>query len=442
MPSFRSFGHKGIIMRYFVIIAVLAGVIGCDTSPGPDAISSHSFLPGGGGCSCHGAAVGLRRQILGSGGDFASNPSVTSHHVAGATDPTGNQCLVCHDLSQHTLGTVLLKNADSGAVILYSSSSPSSLEPFCLSCHDANGAGGNLSPFADGAALGTIPFIGGTTIASSWSGSSLHRSNGLTCAGTGQPNTGCHGTVSTVTGTSMINMHGSTVRGLLTNTMNFQVPLVTAAAYSADPLGSSWNYANYKLCFDCHESYPAVTKNVVLGYLSGGVYDRKKSPSPYSTSTMRSLFRDRYIGNPANYPLAWGGIDQPYNDTMWSDPYLALHNYHLLGFEANALVDPTVNMLQWKYRGDPARTGRITCTACHNVHGTAAPTIRSTHTELGLQKDYDFFGNGYTPFPGESYTSLDPFIDAAIMSSYPMNCAIDCHGFKGQSSYWHTPNGE
>jgi hypothetical protein len=429
-------------MRYFLIIVLFACVIGCDTSPGPDAISSHSIVPGSGGCGCHGAAVGMRRQILGSGGDFASNPSVTSHHVAGASDPTSTQCLVCHDLSQHAQGTVRLKNADTGAAIIYSSSSVSSLELFCLSCHDTDGAllttstGTGLNPFNDGVTLGTMPYVASTTVASSWNGSSTHRSMGVTCAGTGAPNTGCHGN------NGAINMHGSTVRGMLTSTMNFQIPLASAASYSTDPLGSSWSYANYKLCFDCHESYPAVTKNVVLGYRLGGVYDLKKAPTPYYSLGMQSLFRERYISNPASYPLAWLGINQPYNDTLWSDPYLALHNYHLLGFQANALVDPTVNMLQWQYRGVPAQIGRITCTACHNVHGTAVPTIRSTYAELGLQKDYDFFGNGYQPFLGESYTSLDPLISSTIMSSYPMNCAIDCHGFKGQSSYWHTPNGE
>jgi len=224
--------------------------------------------------------------------------------------------------------------------------------------------------------------------------------------------------------------------------MNFQIPLVSASVYTPNPLGSSDYANNYKLCFDCHANYPSVTKEVVLGYQSGGVYDIQKAPTPYYTLGMQSLFRDRYILDPVNYPLSWGGINQPYNDTLWDDPYLALHNYHLLGFEANELApDPMENMLQWKYRGDPARIGRITCTACHNVHGTTGTTIRSTHRELGLQKDYQF-NPVYVLPPGDSYTSLDPFINDAIITSSPMDCAVDCHGKQGQSSYWHTPNGE
>jgi predicted CxxxxCH...CXXCH cytochrome family protein len=400
-------------------------------------------------CSvCHSVPIGVRRQALGAAGDFFSNPTVTSHHVVQAADPNTGQCKVCHDQYQHMAGTVQLRQAAIGTRVTYSSATPSTLEPFCLGCHNISGAtftfaagGSPLNPFNDTATLGTAPYIASRNVASSWNGSSIHRSRGLTCAGTGAPNTGCHGRpVSATSGT--INMHGSTVKGLLNNAMNFQIPVDSQSTYTVTPtVISSWNYANYKLCFDCHESSPAVTKDVVLGYKKGGVYDLTKAPSPYSTTTttMRSMFRERYIINPANYPIAWGGVDQPYNDTIFNDAYLALHNFHLIGFRANPLAsDPTANMLQWKYRGNAAVVGRIQCTACHDVHGTPAPTIRSTHPELGLQKDFPLF-LGFTPMPGESYTSLDPLISPAIMTSYPMNCAIDCHGVKGQSSYWHTP---
>ena len=367
-------------------------------------------------------------------GDFATNLTVTSYHVIGG-DPTSVQCTVCHDQSLHMGGTVRLSHADTGTRIDYDPANPATLEPFCLSCHDTDGAlasGSPMSPFGDGQTLGVMPYLASTTVASSWNGSSTHRSRGVTCAGGGTPNTGCHGRNGT------INAHGSVNKGILGNTMNFQIPLVSLGVYTPNPLGSSDYANNYKLCFDCHANYPAVTKEVVLGYRSGGVYNIQKAPTPYYTLGMQSLFRDRFISDPANYPPGWGGASQPYNDTMWGDAYLALHNYHLLGFEANALApDPTENMLQWKYRGDPARIGRITCTACHNVHGTATATIRSTHAELGLQLDY--FG---VLQPGEHYTSIDPLVSSSIMSSDPLNCAVDCHGLMGQSFYWHTPNGE
>ena len=421
---------------WILLLWLTAFAVGCDRNPGPDSITSHTGAGGSvSGCSCHTAQMNIRRPVLGVAGDFASGASVTSHHVSGSSDPGDSQCLVCHDNSAHTSGTVVLRNADTGALIVYDPASPSTLEPFCLSCHDVNGAlatsasGSALNPFADGRTLGVMPFAASTTIATSWTGSSAHRSKGLTCAGTGALGTGCHGR------SGAINAHGSVNKGLLTNNMNFQIPLVPYSVYSTTPLGSSYDYNNYKLCFDCHASYPTtVAKEVILGYKAGGAYDGLKAPTPYYTLGMQSMFRERYIGiDPA----------RPYSDTMFDDAYLALHNYHLIGFEVDTFVFPfnEVNMLQWKYRGDPAQVGRITCTACHNVHGTGSVTIRSTYPELGLQRDYPFW-IGFTPLPGESYTSLDPFIDAAIMTSFPLNCAIDCHGKQGQSSYWNIPNGE
>ena len=422
-------------MHFLLIIILAFGLTACDGKPGPDSITSHGgFQPGAPSCDCHSAAIGARRQVLGNGGDFASNPTVTSHHVAGA-DPTPDQCLVCHDLSLHGAGTVLLRHADTGVTIGYDPASPSTLEPFCLSCHDADGAVSTatstlapLSPFGDGATLGTMPYAAGTTISASWSGSSTHRSKGLTCAGTGQPDTGCHGTVSTATGTSMINMHGSTVRGLLTNTMNFQIPLATQAVYSADPLGSSYDYNNYRLCFDCHENYSTVSKEVVLGFLTGGVYDNFVdnlfvARSPFNVQ-QQSRFRDHYD---SLLPPGW------YNENMWGYPWLALHNYHLIGFESKSTIVPAgVNALQWKYRGDPNRIGRITCTACHNVHGTAVPTIGSTHEELQL--------TGFTSGV-DGYVTLGT-LGTPSMTAHPLNCAVDCHTPAGQTSYWHTPSGE
>ena len=78
-------------------------------------------------------------------------------------------------------------------------------------------------------------------------------------------------------------------------------------------------------------------------------------------------------------------------------------------------------------RGDPARIGRITCTACHDVHGAAVPTIRSTHEALGLAQ---FAGVG-----SDIYVSLGINLLPGDFLSAPMNCAIDCHGPAG----WQRP---
>jgi hypothetical protein len=416
-------------MRYLVIIFLLAAAYACDRAPGPDAVSSRGTLPGLSSCDCHGAVMGARRQVLGAGGDFALNPAIESHHISGSSDPTPAQCQFCHDMSQHTQGTVRLWSGDSDVVIAYDPGQPNTLEPFCLSCHDADGAAGDLSPFADGASLGTIPYAAGTTIASSWSGSSTHRDRGLTCAGTGQPDTGCHGTFSAATGTSRINMHGSTIRGLLTNTMNFQIRSATYSEYAAAPLGSSYDENNYRLCFDCHASYPQVAKEVILGFSAGGKYDIFAAPSPFSVP-QRSLFRDHYD---PTLPAGW------YNENLFGYQELALHNYHLIGFEELQLpnVPAGENPLQWNYRGVPAMRGRITCTACHNVHGTDVQTLRNTHPELGLFAHESYLSDLYTTI---SYTVAD--WSNTVMISPPVNCAYECHTEMGITSYWFVPGGE
>ncbi|MHB8844141.1 MAG: hypothetical protein ACYC7L_05270 [Nitrospirota bacterium] len=389
-------------------------------------------------CSnCHSTSINLRRTVMGAAGDFATNPSVTSSHVAGGGDPSSGQCTVCHDQSLHMSGTVRLSHADTGTRIDYDPVNPATLELFCLSCHDADGAlataltASALSPFNDGTTLGAIPYMASTTVASSWNGSSMHRSRGLTCAGTGSPNTGCHGR------NGAINAHGSITKGLLTNAMNFQIPLVDQATYLADPLGTSYSYDNYRLCFDCHAAYPAVAKETVLGYRQGGAFDLPTvAPTPYFTIAIQSRFRDRYINDPANYPAYWSGINQPYNDiiTTFGQPNLPLHNYHLLGFMATFPSPTSPNILSWKYRGDPAAVGRITCMTCHSIHGNAVATIRGTYQELGLQS----LGLG----PGLGQDDYVTFTNTTALSSFPTNCSTACHGPQGPTSYWHTPSGE
>jgi predicted CxxxxCH...CXXCH cytochrome family protein len=365
--------------------------------------------------ACHNVQQGARRPVTGTSGDFASNPSISSHHISGASDPSPEQCQVCHEMSQHMSGTVWLKEADTGAAIVYSSSSPSTLEPFCLSCHDADGSqasfvsgGTSTSPFNDGSTLGAVPNEAGNKIAAYWNAAyTVHRSNGLTCAGTGAPGTGCHGN------TEHVNMHGSTSKGLLTRNMTLPI-------YAVSP----YDYDQFKLCFDCHESYPAVAKEVVLGYKQGGNYDVWWAPSPYSTPTMsiRSLFRDRYIGLPASYPPYWNSNDQVYNDNFWGDPFTPLHNYHL------SPIDSAMQNV-WDYRrsGD---VGRATCITCHNVHGTNS-AVRSTYDELGLGRGIGVGTDAFVIFGGYN-----------VLQTGPINCAMECHSINGTSYYWYTPANE
>jgi hypothetical protein len=198
--------------------------------------------------ACHSAAMGSRRQVMGAGGDFGANPARLSHHITGTADPTPAQCEVCHDMSQHMAGTVRLRNADTGAAIAYNASTPNTLEPFCLSCHDADGtqttyitSGSPSSPFDDGSALGQVPYRAGIDISDSWQKAYGHRLKGLTCLGAGTPGTGCHA-----------NGHGAPAIGILAK--NLQIP---------QP--ERYRESDFAICLECHQSYPSVSKEVIFG---------------------------------------------------------------------------------------------------------------------------------------------------------------------------------
>jgi predicted CXXCH cytochrome family protein len=107
------------------------------------------FMPVGGCTTCHadpqdnldGIPAGGRRAVT---ADF----SRSSHHVQGAVSDA--DCVVCHEMTEHQDGFVRLLNPDTGLLQLTLSNPlvPAVLEPWCLACHDSDGAGGS-APFSD-----------------------------------------------------------------------------------------------------------------------------------------------------------------------------------------------------------------------------------------------------------------------------------------------------
>lgn len=117
------------------------------------------------------SSPGTRRQIVSNpisgpnGGDFKR----ASHHIN--DNLTDADCLVCHEMSQHKLGRVRLKNADTGVVYqldyTFLPSTPTQTDAdnykaFCASCHDSNGANGNQTPFSDGKIAPSVTGLWGT----------------------------------------------------------------------------------------------------------------------------------------------------------------------------------------------------------------------------------------------------------------------------------------
>lgn len=191
------------------------------------------FEGAGGGCAgCHSSTQGTRRAVV---GEFDR----TSHHVdwaggglASSADIPDSDCTTCHDQSAHQAGNVRLKDVDDPlntavSVVLTgdpntSSTEAAKLSAHCLSCHDADGANGNTTPFTGGA---TVPEIDNTA----WLASSHEGSASLAgCYGNGT--FGCHS-----------SGHGSEKTQLL----GLPATAATAPAYAEQEEG---------FCFNCHDS--------------------------------------------------------------------------------------------------------------------------------------------------------------------------------------------
>ncbi len=191
------------------------------------------FEGAGGGCAgCHSSIQGSRRAVV---GEFDR----TSHHVdwaggglANSGEIPDSDCTTCHDQSAHQAGNVRLKDVDdptntAASVVLTgdpntSSTEAAKLEAHCLSCHDADGANGNTTPFTGGA---TVVAIDNTA----WLASSHEGTTAIAgCYGDGT--IGCHS-----------SGHGSQKTKLL----GPPATAATAPAYAEQEEG---------FCFNCHDS--------------------------------------------------------------------------------------------------------------------------------------------------------------------------------------------
>jgi hypothetical protein len=151
-----------------------------------------------------------------------------STHVPAVTDA---DCEVCHDQSGHPGGGVRLKNADTGTITVLTGDPNSDqteadkLGTFCLSCHDADGANGDLTPFSDG--VNTPPVA---VTAATWAGVSHNSAGGSSCYG-------CHG-----------SGHGSVLPTMLQPHDTAAAPADWATASLADSVMIEEGF-----CFRCHD---------------------------------------------------------------------------------------------------------------------------------------------------------------------------------------------
>jgi predicted CxxxxCH...CXXCH cytochrome family protein len=351
--------------------------------------------------SCHSFTIGTRRRVTGTQGDFGGNASIVSHHVTTTGDPAREQCLVCHDQSTHTAGTVRLRHADGGAAIVYSAASPTTLEPFCLSCHDTTGAastfvsgGTPTSPFNDGSTMGQVPNRASVEIKDAWNKTYGHRQKGLTCIGDGTPNTGCHG-----------NGHGTANVGLLAR--NLTLPNAKTNWYNVA------DEPDYDICFTCHAAYSTVSKEAILGMKAGGNYatdlfNNNGVLPAYAIANIQTLFRDVNLGTTGK------AYDDP---TFFSSAHENLHMYHLQ-------IGPA-----WNYRDSIPSS--IVCVSCHSVHGS--------NTQWGWVHDELQFSH-FTV--GADQYGMIGAAPLSLLGNYPTSCTFNCHDMFGPTHSWFEPSDE
>jgi len=249
---------------------------------GLDCTSCHphedGFAPTGGCTICHATTQGPRRQIVDAGGDFA----LSSHHVVGT--PTDDDCSACHFMGGHQSGTVMLKDPDLGGGLIYSYDplNPDTIEPFCLNCHDSDGAQHldvPLQPFSDGQAPPNIAASG------TWAAAS-HSGGKATCMGDGS-STGCHG-----------NAHGSDNTKLLSAAAGVPIEQLCGNCHTGGShvAGKTFTVAQKTFslqCTTCHNPH----------MVSGGSADAGNGKTPI---TMPDLTADPLVNPRAMGTTLWG----------------------------------------------------------------------------------------------------------------------------------------
>ncbi len=243
-PGYPMVGHPGG-----------AGHVGSTDYSGQNCIECHphsadadqftedGFVWSAGCVNCHsspwdngdGLPVGGRRAVVGEFGR-------SSHHVQGTL--TDDDCKVCHaEFGHHMDGYLQLRDVDNPGVVYtepwagafrpanLTAATSQTLAPFCLSCHDADGAAGDLAPFSGGQTVVDIEGGGAWSASAHSTGESTN--GGYGCLGDGS-SSGCHATG-----------HGSQKRALLA---------------PADSDGGTNNVAEEEgFCYTCHDGTPVAT---------------------------------------------------------------------------------------------------------------------------------------------------------------------------------------
>ncbi len=284
----------------------------------------------GGSCVvCHSQPQGPRRQIVAAGGDFA----LPNHHVNGTVMDT--DCTRCHEIGAHTSGAVNLKNADTGAVITFNTNAD--LEPFCLACHDADGAAGQ-PPFSDS----VIPPV---IDQAAWTNASHNVSAPQTCYGSCHQNghaSGLDNLLNPWTGTpgpGNVNQEEGfcyTCHDGSVAAVNIQAEFAQAYQHNISPNDPGGEFVE---CTNCHNPHLANSTNKLANPDTGA--------STIWTGTQEDFCLTCHDGAPP------GGITFPATSTG-------------TGFDKSTFVNSTHD----NNVTGPDGTLGDSCRACHAQHGS------------------------------------------------------------------------
>jgi predicted CXXCH cytochrome family protein len=350
--------------------------------PDSDAGTRDGFMPVGGGCTgCHATAQDDgdgtpptgRRQIVGAGGDFSL---ASAHHASGT--PIDDDCVVCHEQTQHKDDVVRLYNVDNTSTVyaLDGTGDLAEIEAFCLACHDADGAGGATQPFSDNQ---TPPLIDSTA----WAAASHLTAAGQSCFD-------CHD-----------NGHGSNKRKLLAPWN------ATSDGDPDDPLQEEERF-----CYACHDSDGPAGTDILSVFSPGTRWVVSGNPAGSG-----------YLANPDTYILN-DRHDIALTDQGTSGAQIECadcHDPHTVNNSLKLTADPDPG------DGRTPGTGYVTnanfytdwCLDCHD--GSYPASITSPSTTL-----IDIL----TTYPGDSHGEAGG--SATLRSGYgyggdmTVQC-LDCH---------------
>lgn len=394
---------------------------------------------------CHNVAQGSRRAVL---GEFA----LASHHVQSG-QPDSADCLVCHDVSKHRRGSVLLRDADAPESIVTLTGDPlvniseaAKLAPFCLSCHDSDGAGGE-APFSDGVMPAAID-------ADLWALAS-HNSGQTTCVGDGET-FGCHSTG-----------HGSMKANLLAPwDLGSQPPT------AGDPLRQEEG-----LCYSCHDADGPAATDVEAMFARSSVHNVSADDQTDGSKVECVNCHDPHVARSGSLLI------DPDSGDVWKgaeDRFcLTCHDGGAPTGVAFPPVSPGTGYDKSDFVGSShdQQTGPASCRHCHLSHGAGEPALLRAKYVTDDYNEYSF-GDGdyaicwlchgeletinlFNAFEDRHHTHVrggdapciachdvhapfDRHESGLINLAWPLGAGYDMEfiaGYDGSSSFWIEPGG-